>query len=76
MSLSCVVPVFAEQHGQLMFGGVPVPGATVTVTQGDKTFVTITDQMGVYSFMDLPEGTWPVEIEMLGFARLTGRMTA
>jgi hypothetical protein len=55
-----------------MFGGVPVPGATVTVTQGDKTLVTITDQMGVYSFPDLPEGTWPVEIEMLGFAKLKG----
>jgi hypothetical protein len=55
-----------------MIGGVPVPGATVTVTQGDKTFVTITDLMGTYSFPDLADGTWPVEIEMLGFAKLKG----
>ncbi|HEY2382763.1 MAG TPA: carboxypeptidase regulatory-like domain-containing protein [Terriglobia bacterium] len=55
-----------------MFGGVPVPGATVTVTQGDKTLVTVTDPMGAYSFPDLKEGPWPVEIEMLGFAKLKG----
>jgi hypothetical protein len=72
LSLSCVVPVFAEQHGQIMIGGVPVPGATVTVIQGDKMLVTITDPMGVYSFPDLPDGKWPLEIEMLGFAKLKG----
>jgi hypothetical protein len=55
-----------------MFGGVPVPGATVTVTNGDKRFVTVTDPMGMYSFPDVSEGSWPIEIEMLGFARLKG----
>src|SRR5579864_4579159 len=62
----------AETRGQVMFGGVAVPGATVTVTQGGKTFTTITDPMGTYAFPDLPEGIWPIDIEMLGFAKLHG----
>ncbi len=70
--LLCSFPVFAEQHGQLMFAGVPVPGATVTVTQGDKTFVTLTDEMGSYAFPDLTGGPLPIEIEMQGFAKLKG----
>jgi hypothetical protein len=70
--LLCSFPVFAEKHGQLMFAGVPIPGATVSVTQGDKTFVTITDEMGTYSFPDLTDGPWPIEIEMQGFAKLKG----
>jgi hypothetical protein len=49
-----------------------VPGATVTATQGEKKLVAITDPMGAYVFPDLPEGTWPLEIEMLGFAKLQG----
>jgi len=51
-----------------MFGGVPVPGATVTATQGQKKFVAVTDQQGKYSFPDLAEGPFAVEVEMLGFA--------
>jgi hypothetical protein len=68
----CASSVLAEQHGQVTFGGVPVPGATVTATQGDKKFVAVTNEMGVYTFPDLPEGKWPIEVDMLGFARLQG----
>src|SRR5215468_6918744 len=70
--LLCSFPAFAEQHGQLMFAGVPVPGATVTLTQGDKAFVTLTDEMGNYVFPDLTGGPFPIEIEMQGFAKLKG----
>jgi hypothetical protein len=45
-----------------------VPGATATATQGDKKFTTITNQQGLYSFPDLPNGTWTIEIEMTGFS--------
>ncbi len=58
----------AEQHGKVLFGGLPVPGATVTVSQGDKKVVAVTDEMGVYSFPDLAEGTWSFQVEMQGFA--------
>lgn len=49
-----------EHHGQVTFGGFPVPGATVTVTQGVKQLSTTTDQQGVYEFADLPDGMWAV----------------
>jgi hypothetical protein len=62
----------AEHHGQVTFAGVPVPGATVTATQGDKKFVAVTNEMGAYTFPDLPEGKWTIEVDMLGFAKLQG----
>jgi hypothetical protein len=65
-----------EHHGQVMFGGVPVPGATVTVTQGDKTFAVITDQQGVYSFPELAEGPFTVQVEMLGFSTIKQEVNA
>ena len=60
----CVAAVFgggcrsaaADHYGQVTFGGLPVPGATVTASQGDKQFVTSTDQQGVYKLADLAEG--------------------
>jgi hypothetical protein len=56
-----------ERHGLVKFGGLPIPGATVTASQGDKKVFAITDQTGVYSFPDLPDGVWTVEVEMLCF---------
>jgi hypothetical protein len=57
----------AEYRGQVTFGGLPVPGATVTATVGDKKLVAITDLEGIYVFPDLPDGNWMIEIQMLGF---------
>src|SRR4051794_10700725 len=54
----------AEHHGVVRFGGLPVPGASVTATQNEKTFSTITDLQGAYSFADLPDGTWTIQVEM------------
>src|SRR3989441_6180995 len=67
-----ILLVITEYRGQVVFNGVPVPGATVTVTQGEKKFTAITDSMGAYVFPDLPEGTWAIEIEMQGFVPLKG----
>jgi hypothetical protein len=58
----------SEYRGQVSFGGLPLPGATVTATQGEKKFTAISDQIGVYSFADLPDGQWTIEIEMQCFA--------
>jgi hypothetical protein len=33
--------------------------------------VTTTDDQGAYSFPELADGTWTIEVEMMGFARLT-----
>ena len=72
MALLTITSVAAasEYHGQVTFGGLPVPGATVTATQGEKTFITITNQEGSYSLPDLPDGAWTIEIEMTGFATI------
>ena len=62
--------VAAAHYGQVFFASVPVPGATVTVTQGEQSFSTVTDRQGVYEFNNLVEGEWKVTIEMRGFAPL------
>ena len=61
----------AEHQGVVKSAGLPVPGATVTVVQGTKKTVTTTDERGAYLFPDLANGVWTIEIEMLGFAKLT-----
>ncbi len=65
----------SENHGQVLFGGLPVPGATVTVTQGATHFVTVTDRQGLYEFADIPDGVWKIQIEMRGFSTVAGEIT-
>jgi hypothetical protein len=57
----------SESHGSVKSGGLPVPGATVTATQGDQKVVTTTDETGYYSFPDLADGIWKISVEALGF---------
>ncbi len=59
----------SEHQGVVKSGGEAVPGATVTATQGDKKFVTTTDDQGAYTFPDLTDGVWTITVEMLGFAK-------
>jgi Carboxypeptidase regulatory-like domain/TonB dependent receptor-like, beta-barrel len=66
--LLAISALAAEHRGKVEFGGLPVPGVTVTATRGDQTFTAVTDPQGAYVFPDLPEGTWKFHIEMLGFA--------
>jgi hypothetical protein len=67
--LLCTTPALAASghRGAVRFNELPVPGATAIATQGDKKFVAITDPQGIYLFPDLPDGTWIVRVEMLGF---------
>ena len=64
----------AEHHGTVKSGGLPVPGASVTATKGDKKLYTTTDENGRYSFADLADGSWTIEVEMLGFAKLSNEV--
>jgi hypothetical protein len=81
--LGCVLAALAfprvaaasEYHGQINFGGLPVPGATVTLTQGATTFTTVSDQSGLYDFADLADGAWKIEIEMQGFSTIQAEIT-
>ena len=70
MLARCGVAAASEYRGQVTFGGLPVPGATVKATQGTRQFSTITDQEGLYSFPDLADGAWTIQVEMTGFASL------
>ncbi|MDE3197850.1 MAG: carboxypeptidase regulatory-like domain-containing protein, partial [Acidobacteriota bacterium] len=54
-------------RGIVRFGGLPLPGATLTATQGDKKFAAATGLDGTYSFPNLPDGDWKIHIEMLCF---------
>ena len=54
----------AEQHGVVKYGGLPLPGATVTATKDGKTVTTVSNPDGSYSLPDLAEGTWSVEVGM------------
>ncbi len=74
--LSASIAAWAsEYHGQVFFGDVAVPGATVTVTEGERKFTTVTDRQGLYEFADLADGQWKIEIEMSGFLTLDGNVT-
>ena len=57
----------SEYFGQITFGGLPVPGATIIATQGSKTFSVTSDEGGVFHFDDLPDGQWKIEVKMLCF---------
>src|SRR6185312_4956888 len=69
------VAMASEYHGQVTFNGLPVPGVTVTATQGSKTVVAVSDDNGNYSFPDLPDGAWKIELTMTGFATLDQQVT-
>jgi hypothetical protein len=71
ISLSLAALPAAEHHGVVKSAGLPLPGATITATQGDKKVATTTDEQGTYSFPDLAEGTWTIQVEMFGFAPIS-----
>lgn len=64
-----------EYYGQVTFGGVPVPGATVTATQGSKTVAVLTDERGLFRFADLADGAWKIEIKLEFFESLRADVT-
>ena len=68
--------LFAAGHsGRVMFGEVPVPGATVVASQRNRQRVTVTDEQGGFTFPDLEDGVWTIRIEMLAFASSTREIT-
>ena len=78
---SAVLPLLgSEHHGSVKFGGLPLPGATVTAKpvnakEGDKSFGAISDLEGHYSFPDLPDGAWTIQVEMPLFATVHQEVT-
>jgi carboxypeptidase family protein len=66
----------AEYHGQVKFAGLPLPGVTITATKGDKVLAAVTDQQGVFSFADLPDGSWSLQVDKPGFIPIGQDVTA
>ena len=65
----------SQYYGQITFGGLPVPGATITATQGSKTFSVTSDEGGVFHFDDLPDGQWKIQVAMLCFQPIDSDIT-
>ena len=72
---TCSPTGWAEHHGQVSFGGLPMPGATVTATQNGKKVTTVSDEQGRYRFPDLAAGTWTIEVERSFFTTLRQEVT-
>jgi hypothetical protein len=64
-----------ESCGQVTFGGVPVPGATVTATRGSRAVSVTTDERGLYRFADLADGAWKIEIKLQLFQPIHAEVT-
>jgi hypothetical protein len=78
ISAALVFPCLAaasEYRGEFTFGGFPVPGVTVTATQGAKTVTTVSDEGGLYDFPELADGPWKIEIEMQCFSTIHADVT-
>lgn len=76
LSLAAVIAVATtllhaatDVEGRATFNGTPLPGATVTATQGDAHIVTTTDADGECR-LSLGDGEWTIEIAMRGFASI------
>ena len=65
-TLACAGGAFA-QSGIVKSNGLPIPGATVTATQGGRKTVTTTDENGRYDFSGLTPGACTLEVQMFGF---------
>lgn len=62
-------------HGVVTFGGLPLPGATITVAQGAQKLIALSDQGGVYHFDALADGQWTIEVEMQCFETIHAQVT-
>lgn len=69
--LTAAIGSASEYHGRVTFGNLPVPGATVTLTQNGQVLHAISDANGFYTFPQLADGAWKMIIKMRGFAPLS-----
>lgn len=67
--------VASPYRGVVTFGELPLPGATVTATQGDKTLSVLSDSSGAFAFDDLADGKWTITVQMQCFEPLHEAVT-
>ena len=74
--LFLLTPLWAvQQSGTVRSGGLAIPGATVTASQGEQKIVTTTDDAGQYTFNNLPAGAWTLQVEIFGFTQSRREVT-
>ncbi len=57
----------ADFKARVLLQGRPIPGATVTLIQGDHRVTGITDQQGRLQLSGILSGSWTLHIAMTGF---------
>ena len=65
----------APYTGVVRSANQPIPGASVTASQGGKVLTAITDEIGRFQFPDLLPGEWEMEVRMFGFVSQKGTAT-
>jgi hypothetical protein len=77
LALFACTTAAAQQRGSISgkvfdAGGLPLPGATVTVTEQNTGFTRtqVTAETGAYSIPNLEPGSYTVTVEMSGFASI------
>jgi hypothetical protein len=68
--LLLLAPETRAQSGTVKSDGLPIPGASVSATQGERVLRTLTDENGAFQFTGMSPGIWVVEAQMFGFAPL------
>lgn len=69
------VSAASEMSGRVLFNGLGVPGATITVAGAGKTISTISNEEGSFHFPPLQDGKWTMRVEMRGFVAITRDVT-
>ncbi len=67
--------VASPYRGVVTFGGLPLPGATVTATQGTKILTAVSDQNGAFAFDNLADGKWTITVAMQCFNTMHADIT-
>jgi hypothetical protein len=75
LASAAILSAASPHEGRVLIGEVPVPGVVVTAVQGDKKLTAATNANGTYSFADLADGVWTIQIEMTGFAPVREQVT-
>jgi len=67
VTLAAQKPATVRVAGTVRSAGLAIPGATVAATQGAQKVSTTTDDAGRYE-LNLPSGTWSIQVEMMAFS--------
>lgn len=77
--LGCGASSFAQKNSVISGkitdpdGNISLPGATIKLNSGNR--YTISDQIGDFEFLNVPAGTYQIEVVYIGYQNLTQEVT-